>query len=256
LLALFGVLQFRKGLNEIELETGDVVAAPSASRARLDRTGHVASPRYAGVRISHMRRCGPRHRRGPYASYLRSAPRARAGPRCPGPGAQTRVCQAAARMCSASWPPAASRGLSVASCSSQWPHAHVAKPAASSCRRASQSAAARPWARSSRPSFPHRWSASPPHPSSTSSQLHWSRPSRLLTSTAGQLTEAEAEVARDPRCHRSPSPEHLLMPGTTKIEPQANLHHSPTLSRPSPASSSPDSDHLHPCPRLGPHCKL
>jgi hypothetical protein len=123
-------------------------------------------------------------------------------------------------------------------------------------RRASQSAVAHPWARSSQQISPHRWSASPPHPSSTSSQVHWSRPSRLLTSTAGQLAGAEAVAARDPRCHHSPSPEHLPTPGTTKIEPQTSLHHSPALSRPSSASSSPDSGHLHPCPWSGPHCEV
>jgi hypothetical protein len=63
-------------------------------------------------------------------------------------------------------------------------------------------------------------------------------------------------AAQDPRRHRSPSLEHLPTPGTTKIEPQASLHHSPALSRPSSASSSSDSDHLHPCPRSGPHCKV
>jgi hypothetical protein len=34
LLTIFGVLQFRRGLNEIELETGDVVAAPKPRHAR------------------------------------------------------------------------------------------------------------------------------------------------------------------------------------------------------------------------------
>jgi hypothetical protein len=34
LLTIFGVLQFRRGLNEIELETGDVVAAPKPCHAR------------------------------------------------------------------------------------------------------------------------------------------------------------------------------------------------------------------------------
>jgi hypothetical protein len=130
------------------------------------------------------------------------------------------------------------------------------KASTGSHRRASQSAAARPWAWSSRPSSPHRWSASPPHPSSTSSQLHWSRPSHLLTSTAGPLAGAEAVAARDPRCHRCPSSEHLPTPGTTKIEPQASLHHSPALSRQSSTSSSPDSGHLHPCPWSGPHCEV
>jgi hypothetical protein len=69
--------------------------------------------------MSHMCHCGPRRRRGPSASFLRSAPRVRAGSRCPGPRARTRVCQAAARMRSASWSPAALRGSSVAACSSQ-----------------------------------------------------------------------------------------------------------------------------------------
>jgi hypothetical protein len=51
LLKIFGVLQFRKGLNEINL--GRATSSPClARRTRLDRAGHVASARCPGVRTS------------------------------------------------------------------------------------------------------------------------------------------------------------------------------------------------------------
>jgi hypothetical protein len=55
------------------------------------------------------RRCGPRVRRGPSASSLGRAPCLCTGPRCPGPRARVRECQAAACMRSASWPRCAVR---------------------------------------------------------------------------------------------------------------------------------------------------
>jgi hypothetical protein len=84
------------------------------------------------------------------------------------------------------------------------------------------------------------------------STLHVHQVVSIVSTHAG----AEAEAASDPPRHRSPSLEHPPTSGPFQIEPLASLHHSPALSRPSSAASSPDSGHLHPCPRSGPHCEV
>jgi hypothetical protein len=90
---------------------GDVVAAPSVSRAHLGRTGHVASPPHSGVRTPWNCRRGPMPRcwalRPPSVAR---APRLgrqsrRAGPRVARPSSLA----LASRMRRATWPPTGSR---------------------------------------------------------------------------------------------------------------------------------------------------
>jgi hypothetical protein len=86
-------------------------------------------------------------------------------------------------------------------------------------------------------------------PYSTSS-FHQSSSGRQKVYTADHLARDRAMAAVDPRRHREPPSAPSPTRPTLKTEPYVSKDPSSTLSRPSTASSSPDSGHLHPCPRL------
>jgi hypothetical protein len=240
---IFGVLQFRKGLNGIKLQTGDVVAAPERARqcpalphvvpSNLWRTNVPMPPLWTRARpwglhlaFPHTLRAGglQLHAQATRRTAAATTSRwLRVHARPSRQGAELRQARRRFPRCPRDLAPGSPRARRTGSLQSR--ASHDRRPVPHLHGRHLDAP-------------PSKATVSPsPHTVPSIHQSFYRRPFVLMPRrrrTVGVAAGAPERLRR-----RRPARPPPVRP-TIKTEPQVNLHHFPTFSRPSPAFSSPD----------------